>query len=613
MYYSNEVFLHNTSYARYIDSDVESFNELDLRGVATGYGIDDYQDRYKVRREDLVSVNSRVFKIVNVLKVDEKYLEKHPYPLGVIIQKGSTKIICRAVDLLYNHHNLVSLVGSSIKRIDSSRIFLPPTDTYTQHFRDLSSLSDFLNEIGNRRRADTVEIHARLQEGTLLNDSDYRVRSRKDYSRMILNSSYTLREVIAHSRSRMTRYKICSHCNQVDTQLVHIQENTEVCIYCYRHGEAKCEICECSKSLDTLKYIQLDVNSISNNIIEGMGVEVCCSNCYSNSYNYCSRCKKVEVINLDKLRSLNSLEEKTQYLRYNRTESITFFDIRGSNYCTPCGTQVISDVLSNPIRGISLPNRVSINSLFNRFVGIESEVMTYYDDTDSYIEDGMIPRYFEAVHDGSLSDAGVELRTINPIIGKQVDTALESLQQCNDAEDNFIDDSCGLHIHLNAVDFGFIELKSLLLIMSRIQDLIYDSIPNNRIDSTYARPISLSTKEISKIESLPMLLSKYYNMVGGDFDGEKYNEGRYIGTNLHARFYLGTVEFRYHEGTIDSESIKKWIMFLNSIMSSSTTLVKNPKLYNKILSNKCPSIDVVRDVTGLRNTEYLENKIQINK
>ena len=54
-------------------------------------------------------------------------------------------------------------------------------------------------------------------------------------------------------------------------------------------------------------------------------------------------------------------------------------------------------------------------------------------------------------------------------------------------------------------------------------------------------------------------------------------------------------------------------MFLNSIMGSSTTLVKNPKLYNKILSNKSSTIDVVRDVVGLRNTEYLESKIQTNK
>ena len=100
MYYSNEVFLHNTSYARYIDSDVESFSELDLNRIATGEGIDDYVDMYKVRRTDLYDINSRTFKIVNVLKVDKEYLKKHPYPLGVIIQRGSTKIICRAVDLL---------------------------------------------------------------------------------------------------------------------------------------------------------------------------------------------------------------------------------------------------------------------------------------------------------------------------------------------------------------------------------------------------------------------------------------------------------------------------------------------------------------------------------
>ena len=148
-------------------------------------------------------------------------------------------------------------------------------------------------------------------------------------------------------------------------------------------------------------------------------------------------------------------------------------------------------------------------------------------------------------------------------------------------DDNYIDNTCGLHIHLNAIDFGFVELKSLLLIMSKIQDLVYDSLPNDRMDSNYARHISLSTKEISKIDSLPMLINKYYNMVGGTFDEERYNEGRYIGTNLHARLYLGTVEFRYHEGTTDSKDIRKWIMFLNSIMSSSTTLVKNPKLYNK--------------------------------
>ena len=610
MYYSNEVFLHNTSYARYIDSDVESFSELDLNRIATGEGIDDYVDMYKVRRTDLYDINSRTFKIVNVLKVDKEYLKKHPYPLGVIIQRGSTKIICRAVDLLYNHLDLISIKGYS-RDVESSDISFSTNRLRHNSFDYHSELGEFLHLIGNRKRLETqiVQVHRLLQEGTLLNDSDYRVRSRSSYNRITLNSRYTLKGVIANSVSRLSAYKKCSYCNQVETNLTH----NDICTYCYRHEEGRCEVCEAKKKLDTLQYIRSDVDSIGHNVLDSIGVEVCCSNCYDSSYNYCSRCKKVEIIDLYKLRSLNSLEEKTQYLRYYRMESNTFSNIRGSTYCTPCGSQAISNILNNPRRSKPLPNKISINSPFSRFVGIESEVITYYDDTDSFIEEGNIPRYFEAVHDGSLSDTGVELRTSSPIIGKQVDDALDSLQICNNMDDNYIDNTCGLHIHLNAIDFGFVELKSLLLIMSKIQDLVYDSLPNDRMDSNYARHISLSTKEISKIDSLPMLLNKYYNMVGGTFDEERYNEGRYIGTNLHARLYLGTVEFRYHEGTTDSKDIRKWIMFLNSIMSSSTTLVKNPKLYNKILSNKCPSIDVVRDVTGLRNTEYLENKIQINK
>ena len=90
---------------------------------------------------------------------------------------------------------------------------------------------------------------------------------------------------------------------------------------------------------------------------------------------------------------------------------------------------------------------------------------------------------------------------------------------------------------------------------------------------------------------------------------EKYNEGRYIGTNLHARFFLGTIEFRYHEGTIYSEPIKNWIRFLNRIMKTSTTLVNNNTLYNKIISNKIQPIDVIRDMAGNWGVEYIENRI----
>ena len=145
--------------------------------------------------------------------------------------------------------------------------------------------------------------------------------------------------------------------------------------------------------------------------------------------------------------------------------------------------------------------------------------------------------------------------------------------------------------------------------MSRLQSIIYRTLPDDR-DNHYCREITMPTRDIMSIETLPELVKKYYTMAESILTDEKYNEGRYIGTNLHARFFLGTVEFRYHEGTVYSKPIKDWIRFLNKIMKASTDLHKKPNLYNKIASNKVKSIDIVRDITGLWGAEYIEAKIE---
>ena len=44
-------------------------------------------------------------------------------------------------------------------------------------------------------------------------------------------------------------------------------------------------------------------------------------------------------------------------------------------------------------------------------------------------------------------------------------------------------------------------------------------------------------------------------------------------------------------------------------MKTSTTLVNNNTLYNKIISNKIQPIDVIRDMAGNWGVEYIENRI----
>lgn len=150
------------------------------------------------------------------------------------------------------------------------------------------------------------------------------------------------------------------------------------------------------------------------------------------------------------------------------------------------------------------------------------------------------------------------------------------------------------------------------MIMTRIQYLLYESIPESRRETSYAREITMPINTISKIKSLSQLVDYYYSMADTDISDSKYNDARYIGTNIHARFYLGSIEFRYHEGTIKSKPIRDWILFLNKIMSTSKNLHNDNKLYSKILDYKSQPIDIIRDVAGVSGVDYIESKIDTN-
>ena len=114
------------------------------------------------------------------------------------------------------------------------------------------------------------------------------------------------------------------------------------------------------------------------------------------------------------------------------------------------------------------------------------------------------------------------------------------------------------------------------------------------------------------MSNLTYLVNEYYKCANEVLTDNKYNDARYFGTNVHARFYLGTIEFRYHEGTVYSKPIREWIQFLNRIMTASTKLHKNPILCSKIISNKAPTMDILRDVTGVSGAEYIDRRINNN-
>ena len=609
MLYSNEVILYNTCNARYTNFTTFADIDMSLDGV---YNLSNTID---IDYSPNDTVKKRLFKIIDIIEYSLRSLNITRNPLGVLIQSvdnPSIKIVCKASDLLYMGKNLLNF---TYKRRPSSSSVQEDIVLTILGSEELSrdSTDSIEHYLANRKFINTP-VHRAVQriwrKGKFVDKNDSRLtynRQNRFYLHRVMSTMLSLLFRYA-SRNQKSIYNPCRHCDfiDIDSDLKKFLDY-KVCVDCYQHYKVSCDVCDEGNSISNTVDIESLIlkNDSRKDILEDAEINKCCNRCFSSFYLSCHRCKTIEYIDFNRLRRY---PDKSDYLLHFKANNKNFSTVFSTTYCNPCATQSLNQHLYHPFRGLRIPTKYGTKSEFNRFVGIESEVISNYDNADHYIDDGYIPKHFMVVDDGSLSTGGVEFKTSKPIIGKQVSEALYSLETVNLDEYNSVDSSCGVHIHMNAIDFTFIELKSLLMIMTKIQDSIYDTLPTER-EHTYCRELSWSINELQKIKNLPTLVNRYYKLADTNITDEKYNEGRYIGTNLHARFFLGTIEFRYHEGTIYSEPIKNWIRFLNRIMKTSTTLVNNNTLYNKIISNKIQPIDVIRDMAGNWGVEYIENRI----
>ncbi|MFW6247085.1 MAG: amidoligase family protein [bacterium] len=163
-------------------------------------------------------------------------------------------------------------------------------------------------------------------------------------------------------------------------------------------------------------------------------------------------------------------------------------------------------------------------------------------------------------------------------------------------EKNFVfNKTCGIHIHTSPPNdeskWGLKDILKMSRFYSKIEDYIYDFLPNERKRRRYSRKIKDANKGFyESVSSLPpsmienanresesslrsLLGSMWYN----DYDfnertRSKYDDSRYIGFNIHSFFYRGTLEFRMFDG--DYNYLPRFIDFtdklINFIISKNT-------------------------------------------
>ena len=151
-----------------------------------------------------------------------------------------------------------------------------------------------------------------------------------------------------------------------------------------------------------------------------------------------------------------------------------------------------------------------------------------------------------------------------------------------------VNDTCGLHVHMDAAEFDLSTWKNLILTYKRLEGVIDNFMPHSRRNNRYCKRLSTITEtSIKNARSISDLRTAFLH-------------NRYHKVNLEAYARHRTVEFRQHGGSTNFTKMSAWIHFLAKMITfakqgqvnAGTTLQNIPflteseKLYLKIRTKK---------------------------
>ena len=208
----------------------------------------------------------------------------------------------------------------------------------------------------------------------------------------------------------------------------------------------------------------------------------------------------------------------------------------------------------------------------DRLVGIEAECIYPHKDSMSS------PENWSMCSDGSISrpDGYSSVEWVSrPANGEKLRATINNLIKWASEENGEVNRSCGLHVHIDATDTTWRDLVGIALVTHKIEPYVFKMMPLSRRNSNWCAELPLSAGSLASISSEEEFIDLWYDAAGSEPSNDKYNDARYMGLNLHARYYLGTIEFRYHSGTLNRDKITNWIKLCNSIVTTGIELARN--------------------------------------
>lgn len=132
--------------------------------------------------------------------------------------------------------------------------------------------------------------------------------------------------------------------------------------------------------------------------------------------------------------------------------------------------------------------------------------------------------------------------------------------------------TCGLHVHIDARRMPPRQAVRIAQNYYHLRDLINASLAPSRRDNTYCHICVFNyteaqVNELPQFESWSELLLHY--------------SSRYLAVNFQAYARHKTLEFRQHQGSINFSKIKRWVLFIMSLVEWSSTHILTADVHEK--------------------------------
>ena len=127
-----------------------------------------------------------------------------------------------------------------------------------------------------------------------------------------------------------------------------------------------------------------------------------------------------------------------------------------------------------------------------------------------------------------------------------------------------VNDSCGIHVHVDASNHNRQSLKNLIGIMYSKEDILFKALQVNesraeRWCKKVREPMLRQARRLSSDETTDLTQLEQVWYEGDVADGEHYNWTRYHALNLHSVFYRGTVEWRCFNSTLHAGKVAAYV------------------------------------------------------